>query len=417
MTTTGSCVNSSKIFRYSYRVLLLFSMTLLTCLLLFATAKPTAAAKETFNVHLHPALTSIGISWPNKKAAVKYKIYRADVTDVEAGSDRIPERSSYKKVKTLKVKSPKGKRLNWSDKNAKNGRYYAYIVRAFDKNGKEIADSWDGSDWISYACKGLGRTWISNDGYGENYTNSRKELHISVMSDQAGIDVSNAQVILYRKKAGAKKFTKIATRNLKNGSLDYTDKNVKSGKKYSYRARVIKKAGGKTYKAKMSKTITIPAVNFHAKYKVKCLTPAGTYTDRDKLEITMMLQNKGKYNGTTTILRKDGEYTGSEYHGEKKGGGSGLYDFRFTMYSKDNVTWKPIPTKGIKLPKKKPLYLKGEILKGEEPVIYFGGSAAGWTSYIDSEGGMFDYDGPGAGYTSAMLNFSSGTGGAYLEWD
>ncbi|MBQ9062701.1 MAG: hypothetical protein IJ121_07790 [Eubacterium sp.] len=407
----------SSFLQRSFHKTIIFSLMLLACLLFLGTAKPTSAATTSFNVHLHPELNAVKISWPNKKAAVKYKIYRADVSDVEAGSDRIPERSSYKKVKTLKVKSPKGKRLSWSDKKAKNGRYYAYIVRAFDKNGKQVADSWDGSDWISYACKGLGRTWIGNDGYGENYINSRKELHISVMSDQVGIDVSNAQVILYRKNAGAKKFKKIATRNLKNGSLDYTDKNVKAGKKYSYRARVIKKAGGKTYKAKMSKTITIPAVNFHAKYKVKCLTPAGTYTDRDKLEITMLLQNKGKYNGMTTILKQSGEYFEAEYSGEKKGVGSGRYSFRFTMYSKDNVTWKPIPAKGIKLPKKKPLYLKGEILKGEEPAIYFGGSAAGWTSFIDSEGGMFDYEGPGAGYTSAMLSFSTGTGGAYMEWD
>lgn len=402
--------------RYLKR-LLLFSLTFLACLLFPGLAKPVEAREKAFNVHLNPALTSIRISWPEKKTAVKYKIYRADVTGVETGKDEIPELSAYKRVKTLKVKSLKGRKPQWSDKNVKKGRYYAYVVNAFDKNGKLIADSWDGSGWISYACKGLGRAWISNDGYGENDTNSRKELHISVMSDQVGTEVNNAQVILYRKRAGAGKFRKIAVRNLKNGSLDYTDKKIKPGKSYSYRAKLMKRSGGRTYTSKMSKTITIPAVNFRANYKVRCLTPAGTYQDRDKLEITLLLQNKGKYNGRTTILKEGENFYGAEYYSEKKGIGSGRYDFRFTMYSNDNVIWKPIPAKGVKLPKKKPFYLKGEILRGTNSEIFFGGSAAGWSSGIDSEGNMFDYEGPGSGYTSALLDLAAGTGSAYMEWD
>ena len=403
------------------RIAIPWILTLLACLLLLCMPAAVSAKTkaEPFQVTLSPTLKSIRVSWPAQKKAAKYVIYRAvdDSEDIEEA--RIPTLAEYKKIKTLKAKSRK-KTIRWTDKKVKDGKYYAYVVKAFDKGGTEIACTFEDEFSVCYARRGLGRPLIFNNGYGENYSNTPKALFLYIDQDPYAANVRKAKVVIYRKADGEKKYKKLATVKMKGKEtvVEYTDKTVKPGTTYSYKTRIIKKVGRKTYKSRLSRPLTIPAVNIRVTYKVTCMTPSGTYTDRDKLEITLSLQNQGKYNGVTSILPAVGDFYDAEYYSKDKSGKSGVYNFRFTMYSRDNKTWTPLSPKAVDLPKEAPLYLKGEILRGDADAIYFGGNDKNWEySYIDSEGGLFHYYGSGVGYTSSSLNLKAGTGSSYMEWD
>lgn len=380
---------------------------------LVLSVRPVSAREKPFTVYPEGRLDSVRVAWRQKEGAVKYKLYRADVSTLaNNGSGDYPTRIDYKKIGTVKNKTV------YHDKNIKKWRYYAYLVEAYDKKGKLIAST-RADDSISYACKGLGRPVLGNGGYGENHTNTRKKLYLYIAADDygAGYYTKNVQAVIYRKTAGGNKYKKLATGTLKDGFLEYADKKVKSGKKYSYKVQLIKKAGRKTYKSKKSKAVTIPAVNFSPAYKVRCLTPAGKWQDRGKQEITFTLANKSKYNGTMKILPSGGpEYDSATYFALNAKGETAEYPFRFTEYSKDGKVWKMIPAGGVKLPKKEILFLKGEILRGEEKDICFGGTT-GKVSYISVEGGSMEYDGPGIGETFGTFDFRTGKGSAYLEWD
>ena len=377
--------------------------------LAFLSPSTVSAKAKRFDVTLKPSLTSVKVSWPAKKGAVRYKVYRSEVTFTE--DDPIyPKLQDYKKVAALKGKT----KTSWTDKKVKKFTYYAYVVKAFNQKGKQIACTYQTDD-LSYACRGLGRPSLSNGGYGETYTNSRKKLHLYLSEDYYAASTKNAVAVIYRKAEGEKKYKKIATVRMKNGFVEYMDKKVKTGVTYHYKARLIKKSGGKTYRSKKTNTVELPAVNFRAKYGVKCLTPGGTYNG-DTLEITLCISKAGKYDGKTLISPVDREWNLYHYIPVKNTEGY-QYPFRFTAYSSNNSLWKPIPEKGIELPAKGNLYLKAELQKGENDVIRFGGCSKGKESYIELEEPALTYQGPGVGYTMTVLDLSEETGSAYQEWD
>ena len=393
---------------FSNRIALL--MLLLCGLLLFSPSSVFAKAKK-LKVRAKSQLTSVQVSWSVQKGAVKYKVYRADATEAEEGAD-YPVLSEYKKVKTLKGNG----KTTWTDKTAEKGRFHAYVVKAYNKKGQEIASSFNKNS-MDYACCGVPMPNLGNNGYGENFLNSRKTLYLWIQGVYSEFNLKNTDVLIFRKTAGGKKYKKLAAVKMKGGTVEYADKSVKAGKTYYYKAQFAKKSGGKTYKSKKTKALVLPAVNFSANYKLKSLTPAGTY-NQDKLEITFSMKNKGKYNGKTTLYAPENDWKGwSEYYNgqDSYSDGSEVYPFRLTAYSKDNKPWKAIPPKGISLPKKAPLYLKGEILRGDHNAIHYGLKEKGFG--ISSTEQMIHYEGPGAGVTYAELSLSKGSGSAYQEWD
>ncbi len=391
---------------------LIFLIMLAAAIVLLTPAEASAKSKS-FEVKLKPTMKTIKVTWPKIKGAVKYKVYRADVTDVMWNDQDYPDLSKFKKVKTNKGKS----KTRFIDKKVKKDRYYTYVIKAFNKREKQIACNYDPVN-MPADCKSLSVPFLSNVGYGEDYANSPKKLYLGIMSGQGGVSGIGASVVVYRKAAGDKAYRKIDTFRLKHDyQITYADKTVSPGVTYTYQVQLYKKSGGKKYWSRRSAPLTIPAVNFTAHYTMKSLTPAGIYEGLDQLEITLVMANAGKYNGAATILTGRSWNGTEEYYCDDAGGKTHWYGLQFTQYSLDNVTWNKIPAKGVRLPGKDPLYLKAVLLRGEDPVLIYAGSEKGRLSSINSEDGLMNYAGPGSGYTNVRFDLAAGTGRLYNEYD
>ena len=192
-----------------------------------------------------------------------------------------------------------------------------------------------------------------------------------------------------------------------SGSFEAALDGLGDGKTYYYKAQIVGTAEGRTLRSKKSKALKISACHFTAKYKVKCLTLAGTERSANKKEILLQLSNGNKYNGQTVIKPAEGIYNCTTSKGEPHS-----YGFHFTKYSTDGKNWHPIPSKGVALPKKKALYLKGDILKGDQKEIVFCGTGGTSSLITSEEEEIFDYSGPGVGWTLTTLNLTKGTGKA-----
>ena len=156
----------------------------------------------------------------------------------------------------------------------------------------------------------------------------------------------------------------------------------------SFRVQEILEVDGEKRKSLMSETVTIPAVNFTAKYRGKLLQKE---TNGNK--VVFKLRNADKYNGKTTIFPEDGETDGLALH--------------LSEYSMDKVKWTAIPESGLELPKEKPVYLRGLVT----------GAPKSFYETIRSDGVMLNYEGPGNGNTVFELNLKTKNGTAYMEWD
>ena len=139
------------------------------------------------------------VKWSSVKGADKYYLYRKT------------EKSSWKKIKTTK------KAKTYTDKTAKNGTKYTYMVKAVD--GKKVSQYYAGE---KITC--LGAPKLSSV---KNYTSSVK-INWKKVSSADGYYV-------YRKgKSGAwKQIAKIKGGN----TVSYTDKNVICSETYSYTVR------------------------------------------------------------------------------------------------------------------------------------------------------------------------------------
>lgn len=375
-------------------------MTLVFSILLIMLFPVTAHAAR-FRVTPKANAFSISVKWGKKKGAVKYALYRADVTkNYNSGWDTpLPAKSAYKKLKTLKG-------TTYTDQKVKKYHFYTYYVTAYNKKGKAIASTYS-SDDITYMCKGFGEPGLINNGIGENHTNTTKRLYLYVEPSYGGLDTNGASVYIYRRKKGSKKYKKIGEFISEEGNHEYTDRTVKPGQTYYYKAQIVGTAEGRTLRSKKSKALKISACHFTAKYKVKCLTLAGTERSANKKEILLQLSNGNKYNGETVIKPAEGIYNCTTSKGEPHS-----YGFHFTKYSTDGKNWHPIPSKGVALPKKKALYLKGDILKGDQKEIVFCGTGGTSSLITSEEEEIFDYSGPGVGWTLTTLNLTKGTGKA-----
>jgi len=375
-----------------------------------ALAAAPALAKP-FTCTLTPDFGSITVTWKKVPDAAVYKVYRADATKCAKQDAAFPAMKKYQKIATIK----KASKCKYTDSSCKKNRYYCYVVKAYSKKGKLLASTYN-DDWASYALPGFGRPDIFNNGYGENYLNSKKALHIAVQEDYAGVAAKGATWKIYRKTSTQKKFKLWKTFKSKVEFCEIADKSVKAGKTYQYRAKLVVKKHGKTYASPYSQTLTIPAVAFQATYKVKAVTPAATNEDGSPLEVVIKLVNASNDNGVTRVLPRTSTY----FHAAGKSADADMEEISFTAYSTDNKTWKPIPDKGAKLPAKGKgaLFLKGT-LKDDEgaATVWLGNDSTAATSLISLEGDMLEYAGPGAGETYGGLDLLDGTGSAYQEWD
>lgn len=141
---------------------------------------------------------SVRLTWEAASGAKGYYVYR------KAGSE-----TKWTKIATVKS----GSALSYSDKNVKSGTKYAYTVKAY--NGSAA------SSFISVANVYLAQPKVA-------LSNGKSKISVkwSKISGAKGY-------YIYRKAGSETKWTKIAS--LADGSaLSYTDKNVKTGVKYTY---------------------------------------------------------------------------------------------------------------------------------------------------------------------------------------
>lgn len=145
---------------------------------------------------------------------------------------------------------------------------------------------------------------------------------------QSGSKPSGFEV--YRKDPGKKKYKKIATVRKSSRTLKYTDKKVKTGKKYKYKFRSYSYAGGGKSYSKFSSVVSLRAVYRAGKYQVEFTTPPNTRTDSLVMKVA---SDKG--NGTLAFTTAGTEFNSSEF-----GVGIGL---DIAGISDDGVNWT-VPT-------------------------------------------------------------------------
>lgn len=371
------------------------------------------AKTKTFDVNLKGGVKTIKLTWKKQKKAKKYKIYRVKANKY-VKNDKVPSFKKYKKIKTVKNKK------SYTDKKVKKGNYYAYVVKAYKKNGKLVATSYVKGTMV-YEYAGLMKPTLTNAGYGEEYSNTPNKIYLRAAAD---FGANPSKYMFYRKAAGDSKYKKISPKILSKGKssnpyVEVLDSTVKPGVKYTYKVKTYKKYKKKKYYSKYSKTITIPAVNSEANYAVESLTKAGEGVS----EVVFKVTNKDKYNGAFTFYSNVCEQC-NYYMQETATSKEYSYDCQFTQYSTDNITWNVIPKDGITYTGMNPIYIKAKLSISKEDkdtkVIIFGGKDC-YKSYIgaDDDGGEGNvkYEGSGSGFTCANFDFVKGTGTAYQEWD
>ena len=345
------------------------------------TILPKKVEASGFNHYTYSKLNGIKVAWKKKKGAKKFRVYRLVKKNNYFDENNYPKRSDFKKYKTTKKRS-------FLDKKTKKGRYYSYFVDVVNKKGRVIASSW--MENCDMAIRGIDRPSVSNQGYGEDYSNTPHKLYLYI-SPGDGYTSKKMKYQLFRKAEGDKKFKKIRTAKYPRGwSDEYCDKTVTPGKTYIYKVKSFLKKGKKKYTSKYSETCVIPAVEFKATYKVESITKSGIYYGKS-MEAVIKFSNGQKYNGKTT-------FQGRTYYNSIGKAGSFSYEMVLTAYSEDNKNWIDARNKRVEIPTNGSVYIKFEIktTKPEEDKII---PPEKWERRGIRKSFMMDSDGRGKGRT------------------
>lgn len=181
-------------------------------------------------------------------------------------------------------------------------------------------------------------------------------------------------------------------------SKKFVTESVGEGYIGHYKVRAYIKKGKKKIYSKMSPVKNIFHGNYEAKYKIKSLTSAGVYKNAQYLDVVLKLTSSNKYNATTIIKNSSSLIEASKdwshknpldifmydypVYGSSKKNSQGKvetkeYIIAVKEYSKDNKTWKTIPVSGVKLKKKKSIYIKATLINlnyPDEPNIEYAGN-------------------------------------------
>lgn len=224
--------------------------------------KIAAVSRETGKEMLHTEAT-VTVKAPKKTAIKKVTVKKPTVMQVlwepSAGSSGYQilrsenERGIYEEIGRVSGKS----NCSFTDENVIPGKAYYYKVRPTNQNH---------AGWGSLSEPERGRT------IGKTSITSIASLS----SDKMQITwrkVSNAQFYeIYRSTQAGGKFKKIAS--VRGGTRKYTDKSVKSGKKYYYRVMVVGNLNGVRITSGYSET-----ASFRALKQVKISSVKSTAND------------------------------------------------------------------------------------------------------------------------------------------
>ncbi|MCR5625343.1 MAG: hypothetical protein K6G11_08935 [Lachnospiraceae bacterium] len=395
---------------------LIIVIALVLTMLPLTNLKTARAELPALDYTVSPRIKSIKIKignyknmYPRVEDAAYYKVFRASPSNKYIKKHTLIPFKKFKRVAKIKK--------SFIDKKVKKGKKYFYWLKAYNKKGKLLGKD-DFVNQGNYHCIGKPKGASIDMAWDDENNYSAKKLFLELSTDISYV-IPNRYYI-YRKKVGAKNFklikilkNKVNSKNVEynDGRMIVTDKTVKPGEKYCYKTKSCYKTGKKKYFSKMSKSIKIRAVKYYADYKIKCLTEAGD----DVKSFIFKIQNNGKGNGDTKI-HPYLDYNESCYQYQKtKKSKLSTYEifFVFTKYSYDNKKWHYIKSKGIKLPDKKPLYIKTELESDYYEKIPFGGSSA-YRSYLEING-IFSYSGASMRYgpASGGIDLKKGSGSVH----
>lgn len=176
----------------------------------------TAPAAVTLKKLTAAGLTGAKLTWSKVKNADGYLIYR------KTGS------GSWKNIAAVKSTAS-----SYTDSKLTAGKSYTYTVRAYKKvNGKAYKGDYD--------KKGLTINLVPKTPVLKKLSKASGSSLKLTWGKAANAD----GYVIYRKVSGSNKWEKVAT--IKKGStVSYTDKNLKSGKTYTYTVRAYKTVNGK----------------------------------------------------------------------------------------------------------------------------------------------------------------------------
>lgn len=176
----------------------------------------TAPAAVTLKKLTAAGLTGAKLTWSKVKNADGYLIYR------KTGS------GSWKKIAAVKSTAS-----SYTDSKLTAGKSYTYTVRAYKKvNGKVYKGDYD--------KKGLTINLVPETPVLKKLSKASGSSLKLTWGKAANAD----GYVIYRKVSASNKWEKVAT--IKKGStVSYTDKNLKSGKTYTYTVRAYKTVNGK----------------------------------------------------------------------------------------------------------------------------------------------------------------------------
>lgn len=176
----------------------------------------TAPAAVTLKKLTAVGLTGAKLTWSKVKNADGYLIYR------KTGS------GSWKNIAAVKSTAS-----SYTDSKLTAGKSYTYTVRAYKKvNGKAYKGDYD--------KKGLTINLVPKTPVLKKLSKASGSSLKLTWGKAANAD----GYVIYRKVSGSNKWEKVAT--IKKGStVSYTDKNLKSGKTYTYTVRAYKTVNGK----------------------------------------------------------------------------------------------------------------------------------------------------------------------------
>ena len=150
----------------------------------------------------------IKVTWKRDSKADGYYIYRAT-----------SKKGTYKKVKTI----TKNKTVSWSDTSIKTGKTYYYKIRSFVKASTGTKSS-------SYSNVFSVKTALKTPAV-TSVTASKGKVKLKWKKDS-----NAAGYKIYRATSKNGKY-KVVKKLTKNSTLSWTDKTVKTGKKYYYKIR------------------------------------------------------------------------------------------------------------------------------------------------------------------------------------
>ncbi len=322
------------------------------------------------------------IQWEKVDNAKEYRVYRLKV---KANDYSEKSKKSYKRIKTVKDSK-------FFDEKMKSKTYYRYYIEAVNNEGEIICDSYE-----KYGGSTV-RLFLESPDVEVIKTSKKKILfkvdsNIMMGPNEYTYTCKNkVRFAAYRKTKGAKKYKRIKT-YYKKGFL--TDYKVKPEKRYRYIFKTYLIYKHKKYVGKKTNVVEAASVNNRPILKFESITSPQLFKNQKETEIIIKVSNASKYNGNTFFMTKSNKNLDDTYCVQERnavGALNGYYRYPLVIkkYSRNNVNWSNIGENGIKLPKKKALYLKIQIGfdeskydSSDKTIHYAGDDEHYYLSYFD----------------------------------